>query len=664
MPALPPSIEPLDTIMHRELRQFIVAAAALAGIAQTAAAQQSGPLTPEAIAQRIETSRQLDSLAIIDRKVFVTMRDGTRLATDIYRPKTASGPVPVIFVRTPYNFNYWDVRHGVPGNLTAALDAIKRGYAYVLQNERGHYFSEGKYDILGPPLTDGYDAISWLSRQSWSNGKVGLVGCSSTAEWQLGVVSTAPPGLAAVNPQGFGAGVGRVGPYWEWGNWYKGGAFQLVFLPWIYAEQNQVRPTFPPNTSQADLIRVSRYFDLAPQFPPVDWAEAVKHLPETDIVRYLGGPPGLFSDSVPVPDGGRMIERTPGDSAWYRGGFYTEDMSFNVPGLWFMSWYDLSIGPNLATYNHIRATAKPEIANEQYAVIAPTLHCAYKRATEHTVVGDLDVGDARLDYDALTYGWFDHFLKGENNGLLDTLPKIRYYTLGLNKWQASDVWPPRGAKPVTYYLTSGGAANSLAGDGVLALRRASADKPDTFSYDPQQPVPTHGGNVTPLIAGLDPGARDQTALEARRDVLVYTTEPLTVGTEVSGPIDVTLYVSSNRKDTDFTVKLIDVYPDGRAFNLDDAILRARYREGYTKEVWFAPGQVYKIDVGPLNTSDYFAPGHRIRIEVSSSNFPRYDRNLNTGGRNYDETESLVAANAVHHSKEYPSRVTLTVVPRS
>jgi uncharacterized protein len=615
-------------------------------------------------ARRDSLEKELESVAVIDRKIMVPMRDGARMATDIYRPKNVSGKVPIVFVRTPYNFNFWDVRNGAPADMTAQLDAVKRGYAYVGMNERGHFFSEGKYDILGSPRTDGYDAIKWMSSQPWANGKVGLIGCSSTAEWQMAVAAMSPPGLGAIIPQGFGAGVGRVGPYYEQGNWYRGGAVQMLFIAWLYGEQNQVRPMFPPTTSQADLIRASKSFDLAQQLPPVDWSKGLAHLPEMDIISAVNGPHGVFADWIPVETGGAMIKRTPNDPAWYKGGLFDDDMKINVPGLWFMSWYDVSVGPNLATYNHVRNTARPEIANQQYAVIAPTLHCSYKRATETTVVGERSMGDARLDYDALTWGWFDMFLKGDNNHLLDTLPKVRYFTMGLNKWQTSDTWPPKGAGPMTFFLGSEGNANTMNGNGKLSMSAPSSDKPDTFSYDPMNPVPSYGGNVCCTGNAVTGGAFDQSKMEARPDILVYTTDPLKGGTELSGPIDVNLYVSSDAKDTDFTVKLIDVYPDGRAYNLDETIQRVRYRDGYDKQVMMEPGKVYKVALGPMNTSNYFDAGHRIRIEVSSSNFPRFDRNMNTGGKNYDETKGVVAHNVIHHSKQYPSSVKITVVQRA
>jgi putative CocE/NonD family hydrolase len=639
--------------------------AAALGIIRNSAAQGRGSaLTPEVRAQREAIEAELESIAIIDRKVMVPMRDGKRMATDIYRPKDTSRAYPTIFVRTPYNFNYWDVRNGTYRAMTAELEAVKRGYAYVEMNERGHFFSEGIYDILGAPLTDGVDAINWITTQPWSTGKAGTIGCSSTAEWQLGVAAQGAKGFTTMIPQGFGAGVGRVAPYYEQGNWYRGGAVQMLFAAWIYGEQNQTRPMFPPNVSQKDLIEASKMFDLAPQMPPVDWAKALGHLPEQDIIEAVGGPHGIYADRAEVSTGGAMIKRTPNDAAWYRGGLWHDDMKINIPGFWFMSWYDVSIGPNLAAYNFVRKTAKPEVAAQQYAVIAPTLHCSYTRATEDTVVGERHVGDARLNYNELTYGWFDHFLKGEDNHVLENMPRVRYYTMGLNKWQTADAWPPAGAKPMTFFLASGGKANTLSGDGALKTAPPGSDAPDAFAYDPMDPVPSYGGNVCCTGNAVNGGAFDQRKMEARPDILVYTSEPFQKGVEASGPIDVTLYVSSDARDTDFTVKLIDVYPDGTAYNLDETIQRARYRDGYDHPpAWMEKGKVYKIALQPLTTSNYFAAGHRVRIEVTSSNFPRFDRNLNTGGNNYDESKGVVAHNAVHHSAQYASKATLTVVER-
>src|SRR5919201_2201296 len=451
--------------MKRIARHLIVAIViASCGAVALIDAQQSSGLTAAEKQRRWDLENELQSIAVVDRKVMMPMRDGVRLATDIYRPKNAPGKVPIIFVKTPYNFNFWDVRNRVPADMTAPLTAVKGGYAYVVQNERGHFFSEGNYDILGAPRSDGYNAIDWMTKQPWSNGKVGTTGCSSTAEYQMGIAALGHPGYAAMNVQGFGAGVGRVGQYYEQGNWYRGGAVQMLFIAWLYGEQNQVRPMFPPATSQEDLIRASKSFDLAQQLPPVDWSQALRHLPEMDIIKAVDGPRGIFADSMPgIATGGAMIERTPNDSAWYRGGLFHDSMVPHVPGLWFMSWYDVSVGPNLELYNHVRRTASAAVADQQWAIIAPVAHCAYTRATEDTIVGERSMGDARLDYNEIVYGFFDRFLKGEKNTRLDSLPRVTYFTMGINKWQTSDTWPPAGAQPMTWYLSSGGRANSAAG---------------------------------------------------------------------------------------------------------------------------------------------------------------------------------------------------------
>jgi uncharacterized protein len=599
--------------------------------------------------------KKLEEIAIIDQKVMMPMRDGVRLATDIYRPK-GDAKVPIVFSRTPYNFNTWIDGQMRTRTMEAAFDAVSRGYAYVVQNERGRFFSEGEWDILGTPTTDGYDAFEWMSKQSWSNGKIGLIGCSSTAEWQMAVASLEHPALAAMVPQGYGAGVGRVGQYFEQGNWYRGGAVQMLFIAWLYGTQNdKYKPSFPKDIPQEDLIRVSRFYDLATEMPRVDWSDGLAHLPVQDIIKNVNGQKGVFD---------KMIMRKPNDPAWFEGGLYHDNMEMNVPSFWFVSWYDVASSPNLALYNHVRNTAKTkEIADNQYLVIAPTLHCAFKRATENTVVGERSVGDARLNYDELTWGWFDMLLKGEQNDFKTKTPKVQYFTMGSNKWQSSDTWPPANAVMTNYYLSSEGKANTRNGNGKLVLRAPSADKPDSFKYDPHNPVNSYGGNVCCTGNAVQGGSFDQSEMELREDILVYTSDVLKDGIEVSGFIESTLYLSSDVKDTDITIKLIDVHPDGKAYNLDETIQRVRYREGYDKEVFMEKGKVYEVKLTPMSTSNYFAPGHRIRIEVSSSNFPRFDRNLNTGGNNYDESKGVVATNNIHHSRKYPSMISLPIVKK-
>ena len=610
-------------------------------------------LTNLSVTAQEDVFQQLEKIAIVDQKVMMPMRDGIRLATDIYRPKTEE-KVPIIFSRTPYNFNSWGDGKQRTRTAERALDAVKRGYAYVVQNERGRYYSEGEWDILGVPLTDGYDAFTWMKEQPWSNGKIGTIGCSSTAEWQMAVAALDHPSHAAMVPQGYGAGVGRVGKINEQGNWYRGGVEQMLFFSWLYGvEHDKFKPRIPAGATQEDLIRISRFYDLAPENPPVDMAEAMKHLPIQDILKNINGKQEIFD---------KMIRRKPNDSAWYEGGLYHDNMELAVPSFWFTSWYDVSITPNLALFNHVRNNAKDEnIKDNQYLVIAPTLHCGYTRATENTVVGERSVGDARLNYEEQIYAWLDLWLKGEKNDFKEKTPRVQYFTMGSNKWQAAETWPPKKAKPTAYYLNSEGNANSLEGDGKLTTSKAASDKADSFVYDPMKPVPSYGGNVCCTGNAVEGGSFDQQEMEKRNDILVYTTDVLEKGVEVSGFIEATLFVSSDAKDTDFTIKLIDVYPDGTAYNLDETIQRVRYREGYDKEVFMKKGEVYQLDLTPMSTSNYFEKGHRIRIEISSSNFPRFARNLNTGGNNYDESVGVVANNKVHHSPQYDSKIVLPMI---
>jgi len=599
----------------------------------------------------------LDREARTERMLMVAMRDGVRLATRVYIPRSARGPVPTILWRSPYDFsekmvpnpNYSDA------NLKFALDAIRHGYAFVMQNERGKFFSEGDWEILGRPRTDGYDTLTWIAEQQWSDGKVGTIGCSSTAEWIMGLASQRHPAHVAAVPMGMGAGIGRMGPYYEQGNFYRGGVLQLPMVAWLYGEQNLLRPAFSPELTREERIRVSRYYDLKPDMPAVDWEKVSRHLPVADMITAAGGAPGIFD---------QMVERGPDDPAWYDGGLYHDDEDFTVPALWINSWFDLSVAPNLALFNHVRENASDKaVRDSQYLVVAPTEHCHMYRLRDPHVVGARSMGRVHFGLNELVYAFFDHYMKGEKNRFASDEPRVRYFSMGANEWQTTESWPPRAARKQTLFLASADGAAGLAGDGRLDSRPPSEDGVDRFRYDPLNPVPSLGGNVCCLGDTLTPGSFDQRPVEARQDVLVYTSAPLEEDLEVSGPVEVVLYVSSNARDTDFTAKLVDVEPDGTALNLDETIQRARYREGYDREVFLEDGQMVELRLGPMATSNVFQAGHRIRLEVSSSNFPRYARNLNVGGNNAIATKAVVAANAVHYGADSPSRIVLTTVPR-
>jgi putative CocE/NonD family hydrolase len=583
-----------------------------------------------------------------DTMVMVPMRDGVRLATDVYLPK-GEGPFPVVFVKTPYNFNK------IAGaSLMAGVEAVERGYALVVQNERGRYYSEGDWEILGRPRTDGYDSLSWLAEQPWSNGKVGTWGCSSTAEWQLALAAQDHPAHAAMVPMASGAGIGRVGEFYEQGNWYKGGVHQTLFTVWLYGVQQNTRPQFPKNLTQEQRQRLRKSYDLAASMPDMDWAKHMQKLPSIDWLKEAGANEGPGAD---------LMARTPNDPAWYRGGLYHDNEDFGVPAFWFNSWFDVSQGPNLALYNHVRENASDDAVRDgQYMMIAPTLHCGFYRTPEYEdyIAGELNVGNAYHDYWESIFTFFDYYLKDEDNGFHDDTPRVRFYTMGRNEWASSDTWPPEDVEPLTMYLASGGGANSVFGDGALSAEVAVGAGSDTFTYDPMNPVPALGGGVCCNRGAALGGSFDQRGIEARADVLVYTSEPLESELDVTGFVRARLFVSSDARDTDFTVKLVDVHPDGTAWNVDDTILRARYRDGYEEAVFMEAGQVYELKPTAMSTSYVFKPGHRIRVEVSSSKFPQYMRNLNTGGNNYDETEAVIARNTVHHSAQYPSQIILPV----
>ena len=629
-----------------------VAAAAISvpALSQTAIpAEDSAALTDYSKWSPQALEAELAKRATIERKVLMPMRDGVNLSTDIYRPKNASGKVPIIFVRTPYNMNT------LGGSLRQVVEAMDRGYAYVMQNERGRYFSEGKFEILGYPRSDGYDALTWLSKQSWSNGKVGTLGCSSTAEWQLQLAATNHPAHAAMVPMASGAGIGRVGEFHEQGNWYRGGVPRVLFSIWLYGVDNPLRAEIPKGLDPETRQYLSKYSDLNPAKPTVTWSKQVWHLPFAEMLTDLGEPKGTNEE---------LISRAlPDDPAWYKGGLYHDNESWGVPALWYNSWYDVSIGPNMALYNH--ATKKgvdAEARDNQYAIVGPSNHCAFSALGPNFKSGDRSLGDATMDVNGEVWKFFDRFLKGDAQRFPSTTPKIRYFTMGENKWKTADQWPPKQAQETRLYLRSNGRANSMYGDGVLSFTAPGDNEPaDTFVYDPKNPVQTIGGGDCCNGGVVVPGAYDQRAVEVRHDVLVYTSEPLKEKISVAGFVDAILHVSSDAKDTDFAVKLVDVAPDGTAIIIDDTILRARFREGYDRQVFMEKGKTYKLDFTPMTTANDFLPGHRIRVEITSSNFPKFVRNLNTGGKNEFEKDGVVATNQVKHTRAEPSYLVLPLI---
>ena len=592
---------------------FVLCAPCSAALAQTPEPRYPGP------AARYEVD--------IEKDVMVPMKDGVKLATDIYRPRGLSGALPTILIRLPYNKNAYRGATAY-GNFFAG-----QGYAVAIQDVRGKFSSEGTFKVYEGDVNDWPEMFTWVAKQPWSTGKIGTIGCSYLGEGQIIAAQSRHPNHIAAIPQAAGGNVGRVpGRRIFWGS-VEGGAMALsINFGWM--------PVF------ASIDKGAR------PAPKVDFAQHFKTLPTVDMAERAGSPSW---------DWRNFFERSPDDPWWDEQGYLTPTDSVTVAALHVSSWFDLA-AEALQEAEIFRKNGLNDRARKgQYAIISPTVHCATEYTGNPTMVGELNVGDPRLHFDDIYLKWFDYWLKDEKNDVL-SMPKFQYYTIGKNKWQWSQVWPVANMKETDYYLRSGGNANTAAGDGKLSLQKPGREKADTFTYDPGNPIPARGGSICCTGNPKDqPGSFDQSELEKRPDMLVYTSDALTTGVELTGPIKAVVHLSSDAKDTDVTVKLIDVFPDGRAMNMVEGITRARYRESFGNPVFMEPGKVYPVTVDLHATSWYLPAGHRIRAEISSSNFPRFDRNLNTGGRNYDETTWVKAKNSIHHSAEYPSRLILPVV---
>lgn len=563
----------------------------------------------------------------VERSLMIPMRDGVKLATDLYRPKGATAALPTILIRLPYNKATYRAATG-PAEWFAS-----HGYAVVVQDVRGKFASEGDFRVYQGDMTDWTDTFDWIGGQRWSTGQVGTYGCSYLGEGQIIAAQQRHPRHIAAIAQAAGGNIGRVGRRRQFWGSVEGGAFSIsINFGWM--------PVF------ASIDKGAR------PMPDVDLASFFRTLPVVDMTERAGSPSW---------DWRNFLERSPDDTWWDTQGYLTADDSVSVAALHVSSWFDLA-EEALEEARIFRTNGVNERARTgQYAIISPTVHCASESATSQTMVGDLPVGDARLRYWETYLAWFDRWLKG-NERALDSLPRYQYYVIGRNEWRQSETWPVKGMRETPFYLRSDGGANTSRGNGRLTLTPPTRERADTFTYDPADPVPARGGSICCTGNPKDvPGSFDNSDIEQRADVLVYTGDVLRDGLELTGPMSAVIYLSSDAPDTDVTVKLLDVFPDGRSINIQEGITRVRYRDGFDKARMMEPGKVYEVPVGMHASSWYLPPGHRLRVEISSSNFPRFDRNLNTGGRNYDETTWRTAKNAVHHSAPHLSRILLPVV---
>jgi putative CocE/NonD family hydrolase len=575
---------------------------------------------------------------LIDKHVAMTTRDGVTLRADVYRPD-GPGRFPVLLSRLPYDKNL----RRRPGDIDVF---VERGYVVIMQDTRGRFASAGdEYYPLVWEAQDGYDAVEWAAGLPYSDGQVGTVGQSYLGATQYLLAPTRPPHLRASFPASAPADFHQCWVY------HSGGAFELGWqIPYaILMARDTIARRGLTDTLLPELER-----ELAAA--PTPWApplspEAYRRLPLVEWAKRLAVVAPYLGDYLRHPEDG---------PPWWQVNVERQHEQISVPMYHVTSWYDIFLHGGLANFCGLRERAMTaEARGAQKLLIGPWAHLFPYTSPTSTGTGDIDFGgEALIDLHEIQLRWFDHWLKGIGTGILDE-PPVKIFVMGENRWRDEGEWPLARTRYTPYFLHSGGRANSDRGDGVLDQRRPAGEAADRFVYDPDDPVPTRGGNT--LILAM--GAQDQRPVEARDDVLVYTSAVMTEKLEVTGPVTVTLYAASNASDTDFTAKLVDVRPGGYAQNLADGIVRARYRESRTSPAPLIPGEVARFTIDLWATSHVFLPGHRIRLEIASSNFPRFDRNLNTGEDQATTTRRQSARQTVFHDERYPSHVVLPVIPR-
>lgn len=562
---------------------------------------------------------------VIERNVAMKTRDGVTLRADVYRP-AGEGSFPVLLQRTPYNKD---------NTADFARQAAAHGFMVVAQDVRGRYTSEGEWYTFKHESNDGYDTIEWAAALPHSDGKVGMFGGSYVGATQMLAAISHPPHLAGICP------VVTASNYHE--NWtYQGGAFEQWF-----------NESWTSGLAQDTLNRAVRDATNAKLNSTV--------LPLTQYPLYNihldPGSPATTATLAPYFED--WLAHPTYDSYWRQWAIDENYASIQVPSLTVAAWYDLFQGGSIRNYMGLKAHAGNEAArNGQHLIIAIGGHSGFGRQ-----VGEVDFGpDAPFDENAVTLAWYEYLFQGKQNEFATEKP-VRIFVMGENKWRYEDAWPLERAKETRYFLHSAGKANSAAGDGALTVSAARNEAADSFVYDPANPVPTVGGPLCCDPAHLPGGPRDQKEVEARNDVLVYSTPPLEKDVELTGPVTLDLYGKSSAVDTDFTAKLVDVAPDGVAHNLTEGILRARFRNSTSTAEPITPGKVYEYKIDLWSTSNVFLKGHRIRLEVSSSNFPRFDRNLNTGKDAATSAVFVKATNTIFHDADHPSALLLPVVAR-
>ena len=579
---------------------------------------------------------QSDSIKV-ETNLSVPMRDGKVLYADVYRPE-GPGPFPVLLQRTPY-----DKSTPLTMAMLDPVKAAKNGYATILQDTRGRYTSEGEFYCFKDDINDGYDTVEWAAAQPWSSGRVGMFGASYVGATQWLAAITRPPHLTTIVPN-------VTASNYHNGWTYQGGAFELGFnVSWTLLNLTLANFNTQSAVKSVDQGRRQGLVEAVDSM----W-DSFRELPTKDFPHLKGGLADYYYDWLAHPDY---------DDYWKEMCIEENHSNLSIPALHIGGWYDIFLGGTIRNFLGMRQkSASDESRQGQQLLIGPWQHSARGTSLVGSHYFGLAADALSIDLDGLHYRWFDYWLKGVDNGLLND-PPVRIYVMGDNVWRDEQEWPLARAQNTNYYFHSQGSANTLAGNGSISTQPPGDEPSDVYLYNPANPVPTQGGPLccNPYFAAN--GAFDQQQIEVREDVLVYTTPQLQREVEVTGPITVTLWAATTAQDTDFTAKLVDVCEDGCARNLTDGILRARYRESMASPKLVEPGRAYRYDIDLWSTSNVFKAGHRIRVEISSSNFPRFDRNPNTGNLVAEDAVLKPALQTVIHNAEHPSHVTLPIVPR-
>ncbi len=554
--------------------------------------------------------------------VFIPMRDGVKLSSDFYFPD-AKGKFPTILIRTPYNNS--TPRYDRYGKFYAS-----RGYVVVIQDCRGRYDSEGEwYPFVGEEY-DGYDTVEWIAKQPWNNGKIGMTGVSYVGYVQWMAAIEQPPHLTCIFSYGSPSNI-----YGD--TWFSYGTLYLMdSITWAFLMDGHTNQNMGVN----------------------DWLNLKDYLPLMTLDEFFSRKIGFWKDWLSHPNY---------DEYWEKQGLKGRYSQISVPSVTVTAWYDDGQHGSLENYYGIMREGTEYAKKNAKLIIGYWRHGGPYPHTKnyYTKLGAFDFGnDALFDLESYELRWFDYWLKGYQNNIMNE-PKVKLFILEKNEWRDEKEWPLPDTKYTKYYLHSGGRANTLYGDGGLDTNAPGKEPPDKYTYDPADPVPSVRGG-TGARGGISSDPIDQRINEKRKDVLCYTSDVLQDDLEVTGSIKIILYAASSAVDTDFCGKLVDVHPNDAAYNVCYAasgLLSARFRESLEKPSLIKPEKVYKYEIELRPTGIVFKKGHRIRVEISSSDFPLFNRNLNTGKDPYTSTEMVKANQTIYHTAEYPSHIILPVIEK-